>query len=152
MPLNLSKSQLEFELKTKVQLYYPFSKSQFDKYSEILNWSKISCNENIKWTYELIQAFEHYLDWNYLVSNKGVTRKITLGLLFPQKVSVTKCHCSFQYDFCECDDQHFHNGNWETLIHIQDDMKSLSDEIVESICIELDDSYLEELIGSTPRH
>ncbi|WP_124980747.1 hypothetical protein [Nonlabens xiamenensis] len=147
MFLGLTKDEFDRKLKESIQYYYPFSKEQLTKYSDILNWSEISANQNIKWSYELILEFKEFINWNVIHKNKTVNKKLTLGLLFPDKVELPKCNCSFNYDFCECNDKNFYNGNWETLNHVHVNLNDTSDCIIEAVCQDIDEEYLMELLG-----
>ena len=37
--------------------YYPLDKSLIDKYHEGLDWQKLSINENVIWTNDLIESY-----------------------------------------------------------------------------------------------
>lgn len=146
MLLGLTKDEFDSELRHSIEYYYPFTTEQLFKYSDILNWTKISLNKNIDWSYEIVNEFQNYLDWNTLQQNSYVKKRMTLGVLFPTRVALPTCHCSFNYDFCECEDQHFYSGNWETLNHVQIDLKDTSDYVIEAVCQDVDEEYLLELL------
>ena len=80
---------------------YPFTEEELDFYKEKLNFSYVSANRNIAWSYEYIKKFEIYWNWEILDSNKAVFDKVTLGLLFPDKAELPSCTCFRQNDFCE---------------------------------------------------
>ena len=113
MELNFSKDEFLDLLHFNVCSSYAFNTRQLELYKEVLDWTQISSNQVISWNYDIIKQFESYLDWDFLKKNKKVNEVITLGLLFPHRVELPKCHCSFQYDFCECDNSKWHSGDWE---------------------------------------
>lgn len=113
MKLNFSKDEFLNLLHLNLCACYQFNPDQLNKYKELLDWREISANTSIKWNYKMVKEFEFYLHWETLKVNKKVNQVMTLGLLFPDRVELPKCHCSFQYDFCECDNRNWHNGDWE---------------------------------------
>lgn len=87
---------------------YPFSEDEICTYREKVDFQYLSKNENIKWSYELIKTFENLWDWKSLDQNRAVFNKLTLGLLFPERIKLIDCDCFFQMNFCERDNC-FHN-------------------------------------------
>jgi len=70
----------------------------------------------IDWDYELIKQFESYIDWKFLKKNRKANSNVTLGLLFPKRAELPKCHCSFNYEICECSTRNWHNGKGKRFI------------------------------------
>ena len=80
---------------------YPFTETELGFYKGVLDFKSVSANKKISWSYELIKEFEELWDWNILNSNKAVFEKVTLGLLFPDKVDLPECDCCRMEEFCE---------------------------------------------------
>jgi len=85
-----------------VTLYYPFSIEEIEKYEDIIDFSVLSENTNIKWDYHIIKKFEEQLYWSVLKQNIAVFERVTLGLLFPDKVELKPCNCFKKEDVCDC--------------------------------------------------
>ena len=85
-----------------VTLYYPFSIKEIEKYEDIIEFSLLSENTNIKWDYHIIKKFEEQLYWGVLKQNIAVFERITLGLLFPDKAELKPCDCFKKEDVCDC--------------------------------------------------
>lgn len=133
-------------LKDKIYIDFNFSRTQLNQYKNVLDWKEVSSNQIIDWTYHMIKEFENHIDWNVLQMNKRVTEKMTLGLLFPNRVELPKCHCSFEYDFCECEEINWHNGNWERGIEINTYKSTDLDFTIFMIINNLSDEFLEEIL------
>ena len=80
---------------------YPFSESDLSFFKDVIDFKILSSNKKMKWSYELIEEYKDLWDWKSLDSNKAVFEKVTLGLLFPDKVDLPKCDCYRTEDFCE---------------------------------------------------
>jgi hypothetical protein len=84
-----------------LQELYPFNESELRSLKEVLDFKHVSANRNIDWDCKLIKEFKNLWDWDTLNSNKAVFDKITLGLLFPDKVDLPQCDCYRIEEFCE---------------------------------------------------
>ena len=144
--MNISESDFIDLLKDRIYTDFNFSSSQLNQYKNVLDWKGISSNQIIHWTYQMVKEFEGYLDWDILQKNKRVTDKMTLGLLFPNRVELPKCHCSFEYDFCECEEANWYNGNWERGIDLKTCKSTKFDLVIFSIINNLSDEFLEEIL------
>lgn len=80
---------------------YAFTEVELSFYREELNFKYVSANRKIDWSYNLIREFEQKWDWGILDSNRAVFDKVTLGLLFPDKVELPICGCYRKDEFCE---------------------------------------------------
>jgi hypothetical protein len=92
--------KLQFYKQCLTELY-PFNETDLGFFKDKLNFRYVSANRKIDWQYELIKEFEGYWDWSILNCNKTVFEKVTLGLLFPDKVDLPICDCYRMEDFCE---------------------------------------------------
>ena len=150
MELNFSKDEFLDLLHFNVCSCYAFNKRQLELYKEVLDWSQVSSNQVIDWNYDIIKEFENYLDWEFLKKNRKVNEVMTLGLLFPNRVELPKCHCSFQYDFCECDKRNWHNGDWERGFVRGDNFSttgtSKTEWIIQKIVNSMDKSMLADVL------
>ncbi|TBW26972.1 hypothetical protein [Gramella sp. KN1008] len=80
---------------------YPYSEKEINTYREKIDFEYLSKNINLKWSYELVKRFEDLWDWKSLDQNQAVFSKLSLGLLFPGRISLSNCTCFRQMDFCE---------------------------------------------------
>ncbi|MBI9040264.1 hypothetical protein [Lutibacter sp.] len=85
-----------------IWLYYPFKKEEIIELNEDVNWKLLSNNESVKWDYHLIKEYESFWDWDALKDNKGVFKRVSLHLLFTDRVEPIKCNCEMQLDNCDC--------------------------------------------------
>ena len=90
------------QLKNYTTLYYPFTINEISQFKDYLNFNSLSKNTSIDWNFDLIKSFEGKWNWGELENNLSVYSKVTLGLLFPERVDVRSCDCEEQLDFCEC--------------------------------------------------
>lgn len=67
--------------------YYPLSQYQLKTYEKFLDWSKISANENIIWTYEILNEFLDLINWDSLTTNSSVFVNIKLLETFEHKIN-----------------------------------------------------------------
>jgi|GEM_PF-3016596 len=144
--MNIPEDEFLKLLKERIYIDFSFSNSQLNQYKNVLDWKVVSSNQIISWTYEMVKEFENYLDWEVLQKNRSVTDKMTLGLLFPNRVELPKCHCSFEYDFCECEEANWHNGNWERGIDLNTYKSSDLDFVIFAIINNLSEKYLEDIL------
>jgi hypothetical protein len=144
--MNIPESEFMKLLKDKIYVDFNFSSSQLNQYKNVLDWKGVSSNQIIDWNYEMVKEFESYIDWETLQNNKRVTKRMTLGLLFPNRVELPKCHCSFEYDFCECEEANWYNGNWERGIEIITYKSTDLDFVIFAIINNLSDEFLEEIL------
>lgn len=89
-------------LSKEITLHYSFSIEEIGKYKDIIDFSVLSANENIKWDYHIIKKFEEQLYWGVLKQNIAVFERVTLGLLFPDKAELKPCDCFKKEDVCDC--------------------------------------------------
>jgi len=80
---------------------YPFSKEEINTYRERIDFKYLSRNKNVKWSYDLVKLFESSWEWSALDQNRAVFSRLTLGLLFPDRIELQECNCFFQMNFCE---------------------------------------------------
>jgi hypothetical protein len=80
---------------------YPFTKEEIVTYKDKIDFKSLSTNINIKWSYDLIRMFEDKWDWVSLDQNRSVFKRLTLGLLFPERISLIDCNCLYHLNFCE---------------------------------------------------
>ena len=59
----LLKKQIRKEAMDRISLEYPLTAEMLKKYSDELNWAKVSNNASINWSSDMIKAFEYYIDW-----------------------------------------------------------------------------------------
>ena len=58
--------------------YYPFTQAQLIKYKDRLKWYLISENQNICWSYDLLQATKNLIDWEILSYNPSAFKDLSL--------------------------------------------------------------------------
>lgn len=80
---------------------YPFSEEEIYTYRERIDFEFLSKNKNVRWSYEIIKRFENLWHWQSLEQNQSVFSRLTLGLLFPDRIKLRECDCFFQMNFCE---------------------------------------------------
>ena len=51
--------------------YYPLSLFQLNLYKDLLDWYKISANENINWSLDILNEFHDTINWASLTTNSG---------------------------------------------------------------------------------
>ena len=144
--MNIPESDFMKLLKDKIYVDFNFSSSQLNQYKNVLDWKEISSNQIIDWTYHMVKEFENHIDWDILQKNRRVTKRMTLGLLFPDKVELPKCHCSFEYDFCECEAPDWYNGNWERGTEVYNPNYTNLDFTIFTIINNLSDEFLEDIL------
>lgn len=101
------------DLIISLELYYPFTIDELERYKGNLKFGLISKNENVQWDYHVLKEFESLWNWNLIGENRGVNSKITLGLLFPERFELMGCDCFRLMDFCECYKQEPRNLKYE---------------------------------------
>ena len=99
-----------------VTLYYSFSLNELKRYKNSINFKILSENENIRWDYEIINKFEELWEWKSIEKNLSINSRVTLGLLFPERVDLVDCDCISQKEFCDCYKQEPRNVKYETLM------------------------------------
>ena len=57
--------------------YYPLDKSLIDKYQDSLDWQKLSINENIIWTNDLIESYLGKWNWGNTYDEDGYYEKMS---------------------------------------------------------------------------
>ncbi len=67
----------EYSIKS-IESQYPFSKNQLTKFSNRLNWHRISLNTNIGWGSDVLNDFKDKLDWSNVSINPSVFKKTDL--------------------------------------------------------------------------
>lgn len=65
---------------------YPLSQSQLSLYKNVLNWNKISTNENIKWDSNILIEFQEYVNWDTFTTNKSAFVDKTFLVTFEDKI------------------------------------------------------------------
>lgn len=85
-----------------IWLYFPFKKEEIDELKDTVDWGLLSNNESIKWDYHLVKEYEQIWDWDALQNNRSVFRKLSLHLLFTDKVESIVCDCDRKLDNCDC--------------------------------------------------
>lgn len=95
------KDQLNYIIKSCLAEIYPFTMEDLEDLENHIDFDPVSNNLNTNWSYELIKRFENKWCWEKLQSNKALFEKVTLGLLFPEKVKLPECTCWRMWDFCD---------------------------------------------------
>jgi len=149
--VNIPKDYLLLLLKDKIYISFNFSSNQLNKFKTILDWKQISANQVMDWNYHVIKEFEYYWDWEILQQNRAVNNRLTLGLLFPDRVELPTCNCSFKYDFCECENANWYNGNWEKGYLNSDrfnykPMPSATETLINAMVYNLSEELLENIL------
>ena len=75
--------------------YYPLDKSLIDKYQDRLDWQKLSINENIIWTNDLIESYLDKWYWGNTYDEDGYYEPVRIPGLntnfsFPWSVDLIK--------------------------------------------------------------
>jgi hypothetical protein len=65
---------------------YHFSKNQLKQYTNVLDWNKISANENIIWNDNILVEFQDYIIWDTLTTNPSVFVNTKLLNTFEDKI------------------------------------------------------------------
>ncbi len=65
---------------------YPLSKNQLKKYIDVLDWNKISANENINWDEDILVEFQDYIIWDTLTTNPSAFVDKKLLKIFEDKI------------------------------------------------------------------
>lgn len=89
---------------------YPFTEEEISTYRGRIDFQYLSKNKNIQWSFGLLKRFEELWDWKALEANRAVFKRLSLGLLFPDKAKVLPCNCFRHMDFCEMEEC-FQNWN-----------------------------------------
>ncbi|MDD4972276.1 MAG: hypothetical protein PHT07_22845 [Paludibacter sp.] len=58
--------------------YYPFTKAQLIRYHDRLKWYLISENQNICWSYDLLQETKDLINWEILSNNPSAFKDLSL--------------------------------------------------------------------------
>ena len=66
--------------------YYPLSQFQLKLYKDLLDWNKISANENIIWDDNILVEFQDYIIWDTLTTNPSVFVNTKLLNTFEDKI------------------------------------------------------------------
>lgn len=66
--------------------YYPLSINQLRKYKNVLNWHKISANENINWNACILNEFHNHIVWNTLTTNRNAFVDKTTLVTFDDRI------------------------------------------------------------------
>lgn len=69
-----------------ISSHYTFTKGQLKKYSDVLDWTKISANENINWEVNILDEFQDYIIWDTLTTNPSVFVDKSLLDNFSEKI------------------------------------------------------------------
>lgn len=80
---------------------YPFSGDEIYTYRKRIDFQYLSKNKNVKWSFDIIKRFETLWDWSSLDKNRAVFSRLTLGLLFPERIKLRECGCYYNLNFCE---------------------------------------------------
>jgi len=80
---------------------YPFTDIELAFFKNELNFKYVSSNQKITWTHDILKEFEEEWDLELINKNRAIFSKVTLGLLFPNKIALPVCNCSRREDFCE---------------------------------------------------
>ena len=59
----LLKKQIRKKAMDRISIEYPLTAEMLKKFSDELNWTKVSRNSSINWSIDMIKAFEYYIDW-----------------------------------------------------------------------------------------
>ncbi|MCM8569705.1 hypothetical protein NE848_09960 [Gramella jeungdoensis] len=91
-----------FEILNKlISEIYPFTSGNIEELQDYLDFQGLSRNKNIKWSLGLITEFYNKWDWEALEENRAVFDSLTLGLFFPDKVTLPACECYRKLEFCD---------------------------------------------------
>jgi len=66
--------------------FYPLSQFQLKLYKDLLDWNKISANENIIWDDKILVEFQDYIIWDTLTTNPSVFVNTKLLKTFEDKI------------------------------------------------------------------
>ena len=116
--ISLTRSERMQFVKDCISELYPFSEDDIEFYNDKLDFSILSYNSKIKWSYPLLERYRDKWDWNSIEQNDLISKEFNLALLFPDKVTcpLSKCDCYRKYDFCENVD--YNCGKFEKPIAI----------------------------------
>jgi hypothetical protein len=91
--INSNKKDIIFFLISKpnyflgiLSTYYPLSQYQLKTYKNLLDWNKISANENINWSNEILVEFDEFIKWNKLTINRSAFIERSLLETFEDKI------------------------------------------------------------------
>lgn len=104
---------------------YPFSGDEITSYRQKIDFNYLSKNQNLNWSYGLIKRFESQWNWDFLDKNREVFKKVTLGLLFPDRINLQDCDCFLQTDFCEYSGCKYISRKLSESISLYDDFPEL---------------------------
>jgi len=96
------------------------------RYRDHVNFKILSENENVQWSYDMINEFEELWEWKSIEKNLSINSKVTLGLLFPERVGLIVCDCMDKKDFCDCYKQRPRNFKYENSLKSEVDKESFS--------------------------
>jgi hypothetical protein len=65
---------------------YPFSIKQLKRYKHVLDWSKISRNEKINWSYEILIEFKELIQWSSFTINRSAFVDLSILDTFENKI------------------------------------------------------------------
>ena len=66
--------------------HYPLSVNQLRRNKNILDWNKISANENINWSLDILNEFHDTINWGSLTTNSGAFVNKKLLEIFEDKI------------------------------------------------------------------
>jgi len=72
---------------------YPFTKTQLRKYAYTLDWEKVSNNENILWSHEILTELKDLFHWDFLSVNRNVFKDLSLLDAFEDKIDWSGGDC-----------------------------------------------------------
>ena len=71
---------------TLISLNYPFSQYQLKLYKIFLDWDKISYNENITWSIDILNEFSKFICWDLFTINKSAFVNKDLLVAFEDRI------------------------------------------------------------------
>jgi hypothetical protein len=80
--------------KKSIQVHYPFSVQQLEKYEDKFNWYEISQNNEIYWDFETIKRFEKKLVWSCFSLNRTFENVELIDIFFDHIDWVGEIDCS----------------------------------------------------------
>lgn len=69
-----------------ISTYYSLSQYQLKIYKNILDWNKISANENINWDADILNEFCKFINWDTFTTNPSAFNDQTLLVKFSDKI------------------------------------------------------------------
>lgn len=81
---------------------YPFTKDDLEDYENYIDFSKLSVNQFIDWDAKLIGKYKNKWDWFAIENNPIICKEVNLGMLYSDKVNISKpkCDCNKMLEFC----------------------------------------------------